>query len=53
MKIQRFAFGIAVINLVLLVSDHATDGVELHANRDKGNFLKVVSSDGREQVIKP
>ena len=35
------------------LSDDANGGVELHANREKGNFLKVVSKDGREQVIKP
>ncbi len=35
------------------LSDDSTGGVELHANREKGNFLKVLSKDGREQVIKP
>ena len=35
------------------LSDDATGGVELHANREKGNFLKVVSREGREQVLKP
>lgn len=35
------------------LSDDATGGIELHANREKGNFLKVVSREGREQVIKP
>ena len=35
------------------LSDDAAGGIELHANREKGNFLKVVSREGREQVIKP
>ena len=35
------------------LSDDANGGVELHANRDKGDFVKVVSREGREQVIKP
>jgi hypothetical protein len=35
------------------LSDDSTGRVELYANREKGNFLKVVSKDGREQVIKP
>ncbi|MFL6211425.1 MAG: hypothetical protein ACJ74W_21430 [Pyrinomonadaceae bacterium] len=35
------------------LSDDSTGGVELHANREKGNFVKVVNKDGREQVIKP
>ena len=36
-----------------LSDDSELGGVELHANRNKGNFVKVVSSDGREQTIKP
>ena len=36
-----------------LSDDSAPGGVELRANQDKGNFVKVVSRDGREQVIKP
>ena len=36
-----------------LSDDSEPGGVELHANRNKGNFVKVVSSDGREQMIKP
>ncbi|HLA10599.1 MAG TPA: hypothetical protein VJ023_08380, partial [Pyrinomonadaceae bacterium] len=35
------------------LSDDVNGRVELHANRDKGNFLKVVSREGREQLIKP
>ncbi|HKZ78074.1 MAG TPA: hypothetical protein VJ124_07090, partial [Pyrinomonadaceae bacterium] len=35
------------------LSDDANGRVELHANLEKGNFLKVVSREGREQVIKP
>ena len=35
------------------LSDDSRGGVELHANREKGSFLKVVNKDGREQVIKP
>ena len=35
------------------LSDDTNGRVELHANRDKGNFLKVVSREGREQMIKP
>lgn len=36
-----------------LSDDSEPGGVELHANRNKGNFVKVVSRDGREQTIKP
>jgi hypothetical protein len=35
------------------LSDDSEGGIELHANRRKGNFLKVVNKNGREQVIKP
>jgi hypothetical protein len=28
-------------------------GVEVRANRDKGNFVKIVSREGREETIKP
>lgn len=35
------------------LSDDGTGAVQLYANRQKGNFLKVVSKDGREQTIKP
>ena len=35
------------------LSDDSTGGVELYANREKGNFVKVVNKDGREQVLKP
>jgi len=36
------------------LSDGSEPGVvELRANRDKGNFVKVVSQDGREQEVKP
>ena len=33
-------------------SDDA-NGVELYANRDKVNFVKAISREGREQTIKP
>lgn len=36
------------------LSDDSEGGrVQLNANRDTGNFVKVVNKDGREQVIKP
>ncbi len=35
------------------LADDASGGVELRANREKGNFVKVVNKDGREQVLKP
>lgn len=35
------------------LSDDADGGVELYAHREKGNFMKVVGRDRREQVIKP
>jgi hypothetical protein len=36
-----------------LSDDSQPGGIELRANRNKGNFVKVVNSDGREQTIKP
>ena len=36
-----------------LSDDSEPGGVELRANRNKGNFVKIVNSDGREQTIKP
>ena len=36
-----------------LSDDSVPGGVELRANRDKGNFVKIVSRDGREQTLKP
>ena len=36
-----------------LSDDSEPGGIELRANRNKGNFVKVVNSDGREQTIKP
>ena len=36
-----------------LSDDSQPGGIELRANRNKGNFLKVVNRDGREQTIKP
>ena len=36
-----------------LSDDSEPGGVQLYANRNKGNFVKVVNSDGREQTIKP
>lgn len=35
------------------LSDDAEGGVQLHANRNKGNFVKIVSKEGREQTFKP
>ena len=36
-----------------LSDDSEPGGIQLYANRDKGNFVKVVSNDGHEQTIKP
>ena len=36
-----------------LSDDSQPGGIELRANRNKGNFVKVVNRDGREQTIKP
>jgi len=36
-----------------LSDDSPTGGLELRANRNKGNFVKVVNRDGHEQTIKP
>jgi len=36
-----------------LSDDSVPGGVELRAHRDKGNFVKIVSRDGREQTLKP
>lgn len=36
-----------------LSDDSQPGGIELRANRYKGNFVKVVNRDGREQTIKP
>jgi hypothetical protein len=36
-----------------LSDDSVPGGVELRAQRDKGNFVKIVSRDGREQTLKP
>ena len=36
-----------------LSDDSQPGGVELRANRNKGNFVKVVNRDGHEQTIKP
>ena len=36
-----------------LSDDSQPGGIELRANRNKGNFVKVVDRDGREQTIKP
>jgi hypothetical protein len=36
------------------LSDDSNRGrVELHANRDKGNFVRILTRDGREQTFKP
>ena len=37
----------------LSLSDDSQGGVRLYASRRLGNFLKVVSKDGKEQVLKP
>jgi len=36
-----------------LSDDSHPGGIQLYANRDKGNFVKVVNRDGREQLMKP
>jgi hypothetical protein len=36
-----------------LSDDSEPGGVELYAHRNKGDFVKVVGRDGREQTIKP
>jgi hypothetical protein len=36
-----------------LSDDSESGGVQLYANRNKGNFARVVSREGREQTIKP
>ena len=36
-----------------LSDDSQPGGIELRANRNKGNFVKVVNRDGREQTIRP
>lgn len=36
-----------------LSDDSEPGGVQLYANRNKGNFVRVVNRDGREQTIKP
>ena len=36
-----------------LSDDSQRGGIELRANRNKGDFVKVVNRDGREQTIKP
>ena len=36
-----------------LSDDSQPGGIELRANRNKGNFVKVVNREGREQMIKP
>jgi hypothetical protein len=36
-----------------LSDDSQPGGVELRANRNKGNYVKVVNRDGHEQTIKP
>ena len=36
-----------------LSDDSAPGGVELRATREKGNYVRIVNRDGREQVVKP
>jgi hypothetical protein len=35
------------------LSDDVEGGVQIYSTRHKGNFIKVVSREGREQIIKP
>lgn len=35
------------------LSDDVNGGIEVFATKHKGNFIKVVSREGREQIIKP
>jgi hypothetical protein len=35
------------------LSDDVDGGVQVFATQHKGNFIKVVSREGREQIIKP
>ena len=36
-----------------LSDDSEPGSVELRANRNKGNFIKIVNNEGREQTLKP
>jgi hypothetical protein len=36
-----------------LSDDSQPGGIELRANRNKGNYMKVVNREGHEQTIKP
>src|SRR5262245_50685659 len=36
-----------------LSDDSVPGGVELRAQRDKGNFVKIVSRDGRDKTLNP
>jgi len=35
------------------LSDDVDGGVEVSSTKHKGNFIKVVGREGREQIIKP
>lgn len=35
------------------LSDDVDGGVQVFSTKHKGNFIKVVSREGREQIIKP
>jgi hypothetical protein len=35
------------------LSDDVDGGVQIYSTKHKGNFIKVVSREGREQIIKP
>jgi hypothetical protein len=35
------------------LSDDVEGGVEISSTKHKGNFIKIVSREGREQIIKP
>ena len=36
-----------------LSDDSVPGGVELRANREKGNYVRIVNREGREQTLKP
>ena len=36
-----------------LSDDSASGGVQLYAHRSKGDFVRVINRDGREQTLKP
>ena len=36
-----------------LSDDSASGGVQLYAHRSKGDFVRVINREGREQTLKP